>query len=216
MGQSQKGQDSFIEKILESIGVEKGYFVEFGAVDGIQSSNSWHLRINKGWTGLLLEGGQSNPAINLHDEFITAENICSIFKKYNVPEEIDFLSVDIDGQDGVVLESILKEYNIKLVMIEVNARCSPYQNLWQKFNSNWRWNGRTWYGSSPLALKKMAGKYGMTPVGVYLDDMFLVNNKFLTSVEIDVNLEDIYEQNVEIYESHGNCTFNQNDFEEYE
>lgn len=36
-------------------------------------------------SGLLMDGSNENPAINLHKEYMTSENIADLFKKYNVP-----------------------------------------------------------------------------------------------------------------------------------
>jgi len=63
----------------------------------------------------------------------------------------------------------------------------------------------------------MAAKYGMSPVGLYLDDLFLVNDDFLTDREKDVDFSEIYtKSNVELYASHGNCSFDPENFEKYE
>ena len=213
LGRSQKGQDSKIEAILNLINPSNKYFVEFGAFDGETNLNCWHLRENLGWTGLLLEGGQSNPKINLHDEFLTRENICEIFKKYNVPVELGFLSVDIDGNDIWLVEDILREYKPSVIMVETCCRFKTTESVAQKYNSNWRWSGKTWYGSSPLAFKKMAEKYGYIVVGQYLDDLFLVDkNVWPDDIEIIAELK----QDEALYESHGNCVFNPDQFEIYE
>ena len=44
------------------------------------------LQMHEGWQGLLMDGGYSNPSINLQKEFIMAENIEELFRKHSVPE----------------------------------------------------------------------------------------------------------------------------------
>jgi FkbM family methyltransferase len=57
---SQARQDIFV---LDALGFkEQGYFVEFGAADGIKTSNTYLLENSFGWTGILLE-----PARVWHD-----------------------------------------------------------------------------------------------------------------------------------------------------
>lgn len=92
---SQNGEDGVIEKIFEVIGTSSEYFVEFGAADGVWLSNTANLRLNKSWNGLLLEGNNEDLSINLHKEFITAENITEIFDKYNVPYDLDLFTGNI-------------------------------------------------------------------------------------------------------------------------
>lgn len=43
------------------------------------------------------------------NDFITKDNINELFAKAEFQGEIDFLSIDIDGNDWHVLEAILKE-----------------------------------------------------------------------------------------------------------
>ena len=139
---SQFGEDGVIEKIFQTIGTTNKYYVEFGAGDGHFCSNTKYLREKHGWTGLLLDGACSNNMnddllINLYKEFITAENICNLFKKYNVPFEFDLISIDIDRNDFYVWKSLTKYYRPRVVVIEFNRafnfnedkviRYSPYE-----------------------------------------------------------------------------------------
>jgi len=48
------GNDGIIEKIFEVIGLKHGYFVEFGAWDGVRGSNCRNLFMNK-WQGTMIE-----------------------------------------------------------------------------------------------------------------------------------------------------------------
>ncbi len=52
---SQKGEDGIIETLMRRIGVETGYFVEFGAWDGRHLSNTAKLA-DEGWRGCFIEG----------------------------------------------------------------------------------------------------------------------------------------------------------------
>ena len=54
-----------------------------------------------------MDGGNENLKINLRKEWINKENIIDLFKKYNVPKNINLLSVDIDFNDFYCLKEIL-------------------------------------------------------------------------------------------------------------
>ncbi|MEK7563930.1 MAG: hypothetical protein AAB544_06090, partial [Patescibacteria group bacterium] len=121
---SQNGEDGMIAAIFAMIGTTNKYFVEFGVEDGIEC-NTRYLSKHKGWKGLLMDGSHENATLNLHKEFITAENIESLFAKHNVPKEFDLLSIDIDGNDYWVWKAVT-HYSPRVVIIEYNA-CIPYE-----------------------------------------------------------------------------------------
>lgn len=122
---SQLGEDGIIEYIFNIIGTTNKYFVEFGGWDGIHLSNTANLRINKEWNGLLLEGNKdivnntkNAKQINLYNEWITKDNINTIFNKYNVPTNFDLLSIDIDSDDYYVWKNL--NYRPRIVIVETN------------------------------------------------------------------------------------------------
>ena len=203
LGRSQKGQDSILKYIFDTIGTTDNYYVEFGAVDGDTSCNTWYFKNYENWSGLLLDTSYENLSINLHSHHITKDNICELFQKYNVPQKFDFLCVDIDGNDYWVLSEILKQYNPNVIMIETNVRFNPDQSVVMKYNANWNWNGYDWYGASPLAVKNLCEKYNYSPVYLHLDDLILVNNSCLHADNINRNWLDIYpKSSVELYSDH--------------
>ena len=122
---SQLGEDGIIEHIFDIIGTTNKYYVEFGGWDGIYLSNTANLRINKGWTGLLLEGDDdrvkttpNSVDINLQNEWITKDNINQLFRKYDVPQNFDFLSIDVDGDDYYIWKALT--YRPRIVVVETN------------------------------------------------------------------------------------------------
>ena len=155
---SQNGEDGIIEYIFYKIKTTNKFYVEFGVEDGAES-NTRYLRLRKDWKGLLMDGKNKNKQINLRREFITAENIEKLFKKYNVPKNIDLLSIDIDFNDYYVWKAI-KKYNPRLVIIEYNSSISPPESKVVKYNSKRTWDGTNYFGASLLALKKLGESKG--------------------------------------------------------
>jgi len=121
---SQHGEDGLLQYLYSVIPIRKKYYIEFGASNGNTIENTRNLRVNCGWSGLLMEGdsnlvNQSNGLVK--HEWITPENIMELFSKYDVPEDFDFLSIDIDGDDIYVFDSIdTEKYKPSVIIAEYN------------------------------------------------------------------------------------------------
>lgn len=58
---SQCGEDEWLAANWQKLGLpERGFFVEFGAADGVSTSNTYWLEKAKGWRGLLCEADPRN------------------------------------------------------------------------------------------------------------------------------------------------------------
>jgi len=196
---SGKGQDAFIKKIFDTIGTTNKFCIEFGGGDGYNASNTLYLTYH-GWKRLMFDRNHNNPSINLFQEVLTAENICEIFEKYNTPVDLDFISIDIDGNDYWLLQSILTKFSPRAIMVEINSRFDLYDKKVIKYDPSWRWDGRGWYGASPYLFKLLGERRGYTVVGTYKDEAFLVRDDCLHPDDKRILWEDIYTPNWEIYE----------------
>lgn len=166
---SQNGEDGVIEKIFEIIGTSSKYYVEFGAYDGILCSNSRFLKEDLGWEGLLLDGGFENRELNLFKEFVTAENINDLFEKYQVPFDLDFLSIDIDFNDFYVWHALSNRYSPRLIVVEYNAAYLPHEDKVVKYSPFYLSDGTNYFGASILAFFNLARSKGYSLV--YADKM---------------------------------------------
>lgn len=161
---AQFGEEAIFDYIFDNIGTTNKYLVDFGASSlNLGLSNSKYL-LEKGWTGLLMDGkSDGNPLIK--EEFITAENICDLFNKYNTPKEFDLLSIDIDGNDIWVLENILKGgFSPRVIINEFNGCIPVGVNKAMKYNPSHSWGENDYYGGSFEAFKVLGAKYGYTLV----------------------------------------------------
>jgi len=130
---SEHGEDGIIAEICNRIGAANNWCVEFGALNGTHDSNTWNLIVNKGWEGVLIEADktyfekltevyQGNPRAHCFNEFIEYEgehSIDSILSRTQIPKDFDLLSIDIDGSDYHVWDSLAR-YTPRLVVIEFN------------------------------------------------------------------------------------------------
>ncbi|NDE82610.1 MAG: hypothetical protein EB051_03215 [Chlamydiia bacterium] len=148
---SQNGEDGILDAIFNIIGETNRYYVEFGTENGYEC-NTRYLRETRNWTGLLMDGGYENKSINLHQEFITAENINYLFKKHNVPNQFDLLSIDIDFNDWYIWHAIEASYQPRVVVIEYNATHLPNEDRIVIYKPKGQWDGTNYFGASILAL----------------------------------------------------------------
>jgi hypothetical protein len=189
---SQNGEDGVIEAIFAEIGVTNKYFVEFGCEQAVECNTAYLLA--QGWTGLLMDGGGTsrNPLADVKKEFVTAENIRQLFEKYQVPNQFDLLSIDIDGNDFWVWEQI--PHRPRVLVIEYNAHVPPHLARTIRYDPKFQWNGTDYFGASLLALQHLGQRKGYTLV--YCErtgaNAFFVANEALPSGFQPRRIEEIY------------------------
>jgi hypothetical protein len=78
------------------------------------------LRDEEGWTGHLFNSGNNymgRTGYPITDEYVSPLNAVEIFQKYNIPKELDFLSIDVDTRDCYIWMAIAEEYRPAAVSI---------------------------------------------------------------------------------------------------
>lgn len=173
---SQNGEDGIIQEIFNRIGTTNKYFIEFGVENGLEC-NSTNL-LYKGWRGLWIEGSNAHfkdisarfkdmldtGSLVVQNEFITAENIESLFDRANAPIEPDLLSIDIDYNDYHVWKAITK-YKPRVIIIEYNSIFRPDTHFVVKYNPKRVWDKTSYFGASLLALEQLGAEKGYCMVG---------------------------------------------------
>jgi len=132
---SQNGEDGILEEILERLAAvlpRDKWCVEFGAWDGIHLSNTYQLISAKGYKAVLIEADRDKfetlcrniprPDVYKICQYVGFEGASSldhILASTPIPRDFELLSIDIDGCDYFVFES-LQQYRPKIVCIEYN------------------------------------------------------------------------------------------------
>lgn len=133
---SSSGNDGIIQKIFELLEIRQGFFVEFGAWDGIKGSNCRKL-YEEGWSGIFIEADHGKFQ-ELFNNYRSEERVLCIENHVGIERcrfdnvvggciegEMDFCSIDIDGLDVEVFETF-ERYLPKVVCIEGGQMLEPY------------------------------------------------------------------------------------------
>jgi hypothetical protein len=194
---SQGDEDGIIEEIFRRLNITRGTFCEIGVENGLEC-NSLYL-IHKGWHGWWVEGNANyrafieekfksilNARLRVAIAIITAENINQIFDQIGVLRtELDFLSIDIDGNDVYLLQAL--QLSPKVLCIEYNAKFPANISKKQKYDPNRVWTGTDYMGSNLAAINEVASKKGYKLVGTNITgaNAFFVRNDLAGDLFVD-------------------------------
>lgn len=188
---SQFGEDGIIEEILKRIGRSAdtdGWCVEFGAWDGLHLSNTYHLINDKAFKAVLIEGDREKyltlcnniPRDDVYKicRFVNFEGtstLDNILRSTPIPAGFDFLSIDIDGCDYFIFDS-LKEYRPKIVCIEYNPTIPNEVEFIQPRDFGIK------QGASARSLMNLGIQKGYSLAAVTACNLILVRNDLLKYV----------------------------------
>jgi hypothetical protein len=185
---SQNGEDGVLAEILRRCGSSGKTFVEFGAGFGVEN-NCVLLADVLGWSGLFMEGGDAeyatlerkyhgSPRVSTEQAIVTPANVESLFARHGVADELDVLSIDVDGSDYWIWEA-LEAYRARVVVIEYNGALEPGRALVQP-RGHPGWDATTYYGASVEALTSLGEHKGYRLVHTDLTG----NNAFLVRADL--------------------------------
>jgi len=152
---SQNNEDGIIEHIFSKVSNNK-FFVELGF--DFFECNSLNL-IKNGWNGILIDADEDKCLkmerclkfffpkndVKILNKKITRENINELIFSNIIEEQIDFLSIDIDGNDYWVLEKI-DTNKINVIGNEYNPWLGSNSKKVIPYNKNFTYN----YYGAPL------------------------------------------------------------------
>lgn len=176
--------------VCERLGPGPRFAVEFGARDG-----RWGLQIRElidslDYGALLIEGDPEmashlrsrfadSPRITAVESFITAENIESLFRDHGVPEDFEFLLIDIDGNDWHVWKAI-ERFRPRIVCIEYNPGFPPPERFVIEYDPEFGWSGDDYYGASFTSLVELARerRYRLIHVSANGDNLYFASEEW--------------------------------------
>lgn len=145
--------------ILGLLGNNTGICVDIGAGDGRTWSNSL-LFFERGYKGVACEcdieklarlaathGGRD---VSVMPGSVSPDGIGDVIG--GLPKDFDYLTIDIDGYDYYVLESILATHKPKVICCEINAIIPPPVKFAVRWNPGYKWDGTIFFGMSVSAV----------------------------------------------------------------
>lgn len=176
---SQWGEDGIIDWLLEKLPSIPKTFIEFGVEDYRQSNTRLLLQL-RNWRGLVMDGSSDHIQDIRNQEiywryqleakcaFIDCENINKLIGDAGFFGEIGLLSIDIDGNDYWVWQSlsivqpaiVVCEYNA--VFGDIHHLTVPYKCDFQRTIAH---HSNLYFGASIRALIQLANSKGYQFVG---------------------------------------------------
>jgi len=173
---SQCDEDGIIREIFNRIGYTNKVFVEFGIGNGLEN-NTLSL-LFEDWRGLWIEASEryveeirrgfsktiQQGRLVVTNAFITRENINDLISSAILEEEIDLLSIDIDGNDAHIFSAI-NCVKPRVVAIEYNAKFFPPVVYCMAYDENHTWGTDDCFGASLKYLETLFSENGFSLVG---------------------------------------------------
>lgn len=177
---SQAGEDGVIANIFAVIGEGAHWCVELGALNGTHDSNTRAL-MQQGWSGVLIEadptyfeklqelytGNQNAHCINAFVSFEGADTLDTILARTPIPKEFDLLSLDVDGNEYHLWDS-MRLYSPRCVVVEFNPTIPHEVDFVQPRDMT------VFQGSSAAALVRLGKEKGYELVAANRMNAFFV------------------------------------------
>jgi hypothetical protein len=199
---SNQDEDGIILWLAARIGCKQGFFVDIGSNDCV-NSNCANLALNFNWSGVFVDAelpllqigrrlysryGLSGSLKFVH-QFVSEENIDDLLKSW-APADVDFMNIDIDGNDYAIWKSIHSirpkivvaenriEFGREALVVPVDKGFDP-----------------KYWGASIVSMTELATEKGYTLVATNFggfNGFYLRNDLFATSGLKPLPLEHVW------------------------
>lgn len=183
---TQSFQAGAVQFMLDHLPLTNKFCVEIGFPyrKGSNTGELWE----QGWKHVQFDGSvdpKGNTADNTHREFVCGSNVIPMFERYNVPENPDYIHVDIDSFDLWVAKSILSSEKFRPMMFSVEYTCDFFDTYFVRADCDTSTNALR--GTSFLAVVDMISHYQLPYKLVHVEpcmDMFFIRDDIAAKLEI--------------------------------
>ena len=187
---SQYGEDGVIDWVFSKIAPRHRICVEFGAWDGRCLSNTFNLVAHHEWRAVYIEAdsrkfrelqktAKDYPTITPLQCRVAAsgeDSLDRILTREGIPEAFDLLSIDVDGTDYDIWESITR-FRPALVVIEHNPSIPPGVEHIDR-------DARAFMGASATSLNELAAKKGYALLGCTFTNSFFLREELFAALDV--------------------------------
>jgi hypothetical protein len=184
---SQNGEDGILYFLLQWLGKETGIAVEMCSGNA-RECNISNLVIHHGFQGFFFDGDyhktqqarhfltsssvSPEQGIVIH-AWISINNVEALFRKYSIPRRVDVLSLDMDGVDFWILQTLFEKQlsRPRICVVEYQDILGPDKSLTVPYMEEfcaWDYDchlGPNYAGASLEAFRRLFQKYGYQCMG---------------------------------------------------
>jgi len=201
-GFSQNGEDGILDVLRKNLSNCNRYFIEIGAADGIENNTGWLIVAEK-YNGMLIEGSAQlverarrtvvgySIGAECHNMFVTKESVQKM-KSMAIHHDPDVFSLDIDGNDYYIAQSILDAgFRPKIFVVEYNSVYGPERSMTIEYKADFVFTTghptHLYYGVSISGWRKLFEQHGYRFVTVDRNGVngFFVDPKFFDDSFLD-------------------------------
>lgn len=204
---SQNNEDGIIKFIFDKIGLKKINFVEIGFDFYQNNSLNFLNKVNK---GLFIDGSEEKVIqlksittllypfnnISVVNKFVDKDNLNLIIEEYfNKDEDIDFFSIDVDGNDYYLFENL--KVKPKIICLEYNFWFGPNVKCSIPYTKDFIWDKSSYYGASLNSFCELAKRkdYHLVALESHCVNAFFVRSDFKHKFEIIDNIKNFITPN---------------------
>lgn len=209
---SQHGEDGITQWVFERIGINTQKFLDIGAGNG-RESNIAMLAYAYRWNGLAIEAdlknvndaldyfkkllGDAYKRVNVIHTKVTTDNVNRVVSNAGLSGEIDFLTLDIDGNDYWIWDAlevveprvVLAEYNTSFGLHPITIPYNPDFHM-----NDYDHKPQLYYGAGLAALNEVAHRKGYILAGAEMSGVnaYFIKKEAAAGIFEDVPVEQAF------------------------